>query len=253
MEQVLSPILLEGEFSKDRIDQLNDRFETSDPGTILRWVDNTFGTDAALGTGFGSSGVFLIDQIQKYQLNIPIFYLDTQLLFDTTYELRDTIEQKYGISIYRVSAGMSFREQAIRYGEELWKTNPNHCCYLRKVRPLRNYLSDKKAWITGIRRSQSKERKQARIIEWNEEHEVIKVNPVADWTGEKIWDHIHHLDLPYNPMHDEGYPSIGCIPCTQPTGDAKESDSRTGRWNGKGKTECGIHLPIQDFETNKEH
>jgi phosphoadenosine phosphosulfate reductase len=243
MQDVLKPILKTEKISSTELDQLNQQFETADPGEILSWGYETFAKEMVLGTGFGSSGVFLIHQLQTYGIDIPIFYLDTNLLFDSTYELKDRIEARYNIDITRVTPELSLKEQADRFGDELWKRNPNQCCFYRKVLPLRNYLSDKKAWVTGVRRSQSDTRNQVRIIDWDEENEVIKINPVAHWSGEKIWDEIHRLDLPYNPMHDEGYPSIGCIPCTQPVNASKESDDRNGRWNGTDKTECGIHFP----------
>lgn len=243
MQDVLEPILKTKNLSPEELDRLNQRFEESQPGKILAWGFETFGTEMVLGTGFGSSGVFLIHQLQTERIDIPIFYLDTNLLFDSTYELKDRIENRYNIDIIRVTPELSLKEQAERFGDELWKNNPNKCCFYRKVLPLQNYLSDKKAWVTGIRRSQSDTRNQVRIIDWDEENEVIKINPVAHWTGEKIWDEIHRLNLPYNPMHDEGFPSIGCIPCTQPVNASKESDDRNGRWNGTDKTECGIHFP----------
>ncbi|MCG2589346.1 phosphoadenylyl-sulfate reductase [Rhodohalobacter sulfatireducens] len=243
MQDVLEPILKTDKFSSTELNQLNQQFETTDPGEILSWVYETFGTEMVLGTGFGSSGVFLIHQLQTYGIDIPVFYLDTNLLFDSTYELKDRIEARYNIDITRVTPELSLKKQADRFGDELWKRNPNQCCFYRKVLPLRNYLSDKKAWVTGIRRSQSDTRNQVRIVDWDEENDVIKINPVAHWSGKKIWDEIHRHNLPYNPMHDEGYPSIGCIPCTQPVNASKESDDRNGRWNGTDKTECGIHFP----------
>lgn len=243
MLDVLEPGKTEVKFSDNELDQLNQQFENADPIEILLWGFETFGDEMVLGTGFGSSGVLLIHFLREHNIDIPIFYLDTNLLFDSTYELRDILEARYNIDITRVTPELSLQEQAERFGDELWKRNPNQCCFYRKVLPLRNYLSNKKAWVTGLRRSQSETRTQARIIEWNEENEVIKINPLANWSGKKVWDSIHHLDLPYNPLHDEGYPSIGCIPCTQPVDASKESDDRNGRWNGTDKTECGIHFP----------
>lgn len=244
MQDVLEPILkTENYLSPEVLNRLNQQFEESHPGEILAWGYETFGNEMVLGTGFGSSGVFLIHQLQRYGIDIPVFYLDTNLLFDSTYELKDRIEARYNIDITRIRPELSLKEQAERFGDELWKRNPNQCCFYRKVLPLRNYLSDKKAWVTGIRRSQSDTRNQVRIVDWDEENDVIKINPVAHWSGKKIWDEIHRHNLPYNPMHDEGYPSIGCIPCTQPVNASKESDDRNGRWNGTDKTECGIHFP----------
>lgn len=243
MQDVLEPIKSQKVFSHSELERLNHKFEKADPIEILNWGFETFGNDMVLGTGFGSSGVYLIHLLRTEGMNIPIFYLDTHLLFDSTYELRDKIEDRYNIRITRVSTDLSLEEQARKFGDELWKRNPNRCCYFRKVLPLRNYLSDKKAWISGIRRSQSETRNGIRIIEWDRGNSVFKINPLANWIGDEVWDRIHRLDLPYNPLHDEGYPSIGCIPCTQPVDASKESDDRNGRWNGLNKTECGIHFP----------
>ncbi|MDZ7694707.1 MAG: phosphoadenylyl-sulfate reductase [Balneolaceae bacterium] len=253
MQEVVELTSLKEQFPDSRLEELNKRFQDATPDTILKWGYDTFGLEMVLGTGFGPSGIFLIDRLQQSGLSTPIFYLDTHLFFEETYELRDTLETRYNIDITRVSPDLSLDEQAEQFGSELWKRNPNRCCYLRKVRPLRNYLADKKAWITGVRRNQSETRKQTNIIEWDPENEVVKINPLANWTGEDVWDYINERGLPYNPLHDEGYPSIGCIPCTQPVnGEGEEQEhERSGRWTGSEKTECGIHLPTQNYKSRK--
>jgi len=220
---------------------LNAQFQSAGPDQALLWGYRTFGSDMVLGTGFGLSGMFLIYRLWELGIRIPIFYLDTHLLFDETYALKNRVEQRFGLPITRVSPELTVEEQAARYGDKLWESNPDRCCYLRKVRPLRNYLSDKKAWVTGVRRSQSESRSDTQFVEWDPENEVIKINPLASWTSDKVWNYIQGKGLPYNPLHDEGYPSIGCIPCTQPVNGEKE-DERAGRWSGLEKTECGIHL-----------
>ena len=232
--------------TSEALDRLNQAFEKAGPDRLLQWGFDSFGTEMALGTGFGPSGMFLIHRLYELEIAFPIFYLDTHLLFEETYALRDRIEERFDILITRVSTDLSLEEQEQKYGAELWKTSPNRCCYLRKVLPLRNYLADKKAWITGVRRNQSETRKQTRKVEWDPENEVVKINPLADWSDDRVWDYIHQHDLPYNPLHDEGYPSIGCIPCTQPVNE--DEDQRAGRWSGSEKTECGIHLPSQEFQ-----
>jgi len=217
-----------------KLEGLNTEFEAAEPDQVLKWGFETFGTGMVLGTGFGPSGIFLIHRLQKLELPVPVFYLDTQLLFNETYELRDRIEERFDIRITRVTPELSVEEQEKKYGEELWKSNPNHCCFMRKVLPLRNYLSDKKAWITGVRRNQSETRSQTDIIELDPDNDVFKINPLAAWTDEDVWKYIHEHDLPYNPLHDAGYPSIGCIPCTRPV-NAGEEDTRSGRWSGSDK------------------
>lgn len=231
---------LETGFSFDQLEQLNHQFNTEHPDKILQWGFKTFGSKAVLGTGFGPSGIFLIHRIYKLGLGIPVFYLDTHLLFDETYKLHHELEEKLGIAITRVTPELSLEGQADRYGKELWNRNPDQCCYIRKVAPLKKYLADKKSWITGIRRTQSSTRKNTPIIEYDRVNDVIKLNPVAGWENDEVWDYIHENNLPYNPLHDEGYPSIGCIPCTSPVIDGE--DERNGRWRGNGKQECGIHF-----------
>ncbi len=215
------------------------KLEQIGPGRILAWGWRTFGPKMVLGTGFGSSGMVLIHLLDKLDYRVPVFYLDTSLLFSETYELRDRVEDRFDIRIRRVSSDLSLDDQAEKYGDELWKSNPDRCCYLRKVVPLRNYLSDKEAWITGLRRGQSENRRDTPYLEWNDANGVLKINPLADWSDEMVWDYIKAHELPYNPLHDDGYPSIGCVPCTQPAGEGEQK--RAGRWRGTEKTECGIH------------
>lgn len=233
--------LLISEYSDPgRLDELNKKFEGAHPDRILSWAYDTFGSGIVLGTGFGPSGLFLIHRIHQLGLKIPVFYLDTQLLFDETYELSDKIEELLGISITRVTPSLSLDEQAEAYGDELWKKDPDQCCHLRKVKPLKQYLSDKSGWITGIRRSQSVTRENALIVEYDSVSDVVKLNPLVEWDGDRVWDYIHEHNLPYNPLHDDGFPSIGCIPCTSRV--EEDEEERKGRWRGTGKLECGIHF-----------
>jgi len=231
------------EASKYNPGELNARFRNQHPDEVLKWGFETFGSKMTLGTGFGPSGVFLIHRMHKLGLQNPVFFLDTNLHFRETYELRDRLQDKLGIQIQRITPEYSLDEQAERFGDELWDKNPNRCCFIRKVKPLRAYLADKSAWITGIRRSQSGSRSKTEIVEYDSECDVVKLNPVAYWNGDQLWDYIRDYDLPYNPLHDEGFPSIGCVPCTQPVEHGEEE--RAGRWKDSGKTECGIHLPAQ--------
>ena len=221
--------------------RLNDRFALIHPDYILRWAFRVFGTEMVLGTGFGPSGVFLIHRLSTLGLATPVFFLDTHLLFDETHALKDELEERYDIQITAVPPSLGLDEQAAEHGPELWKRDPDRCCHLRKVLPLQNYLSDKKAWISGIRRSQGNARRHADMFEWDEKNGVIKINLLIHLNSERVWSDIKKYNLPYNPLHDEGYPSIGCIPCTSKVnGDEPE---RAGRWKELDKTECGIHLP----------
>src|SRR5699024_6343228 len=153
MKALSKETVLEQPMALETLERINREFEGVNPDRLLRWGFHTFGTDMVLGTGFGPSGMLLIHLLQQIVLDIPVFYLDTQLLFDQTYALRDRLEERFDIDITGVMPELTLKEQEQKYGEDLWKSHPNRCCYFRKVRPLRNYLSDKKAWITGIRRN----------------------------------------------------------------------------------------------------
>ncbi len=229
-------------FTTSEIDDLNGQFELAAPEELLRWSYETFGQDVALGTGFGSSGVVLLHMVHAENLPLTVFCLDTNLLFNETYALWKQIEIRYGMNIESVAADLSLSEQAKIYGNTLWKTDPDTCCTIRKVKPLQRYLSGKKAWISGIRQLQSPLRKETRKVEWDPVNRVLKLNPLADWSDERIRSVISRHNIPYNPLHDEGYPSIGCVPCTVAA--ANPEDERSGRWVHFEKTECGIHLPV---------
>ncbi len=218
---------------------LSDAFEASSPKEILRWVNEEFGGRAALATGFGAEGCLLVSMLAEINPGARFFYLDTDLLFPETYRLRDALEQKYGIRFERKAAALSLEKQAEKYGEKLWERDPGLCCTLRKVEPLRNLLSGLDAWLTAIRRDQSPARSNAGIIERDKKFGIIKVNPLANWSSREIWRYILKNDVPYNPLHNRNYPSIGCAPCTSPIQIGE--DPRSGRWRGQVKTECGLH------------
>jgi phosphoadenosine phosphosulfate reductase len=170
-----------------------------------------------------------------------VFYLDTDLLFAHTYELRDELVKRLGVRFERVHSGIALPEQALRHGDSLWTRDPDTCCQIRKVIPQRKFLANYQAWITGIRRDQTAFRANTALVEWDYANKMVKLNPLAAWTSNQVWDHIRFNELPYNPLHDYGYPSIGCWTCTKAV--AAGEDPRSGRWAGQAKTECGIHLP----------
>ena len=226
--------------SEKEIGKLNALFDGAAPDKILRWVVETYGDDAVLSTGFGASGLVLMHQLSLVRPGAIAFYLDTDLLFGETYELIDRIRERMNLNLVRVRPELTVAEQAEKHGDRLWESRPDQCCYIRKVLPLQNFLSDKKAWITGIRRDQSETRKDTALFSYDENHDVLKINPLATWSEEEVWSYIKINDLPYNELHDKGYPSIGCWPCTRAV--AEGEDPRAGRWAGSGKTECGIHV-----------
>jgi phosphoadenosine phosphosulfate reductase len=177
--------------------------------------------------------------LSKIDPDTRIFYLDTDLLFPETYELRDRLEAKYGIAIERQATELTLEAQAEEFGARLWEREPDRCCNLRKVQPLRQTLSGLDAWITAIRRDQSPARATAGIVETDSKFGLVKINPLANWSTRHVWSYIFRHEVPYNPLHDSGYPSIGCAPCT--TAIAAGEDVRSGRWRGLAKTECGLH------------
>lgn len=231
-------------FSPSEIHALDDRFETAHPSEALIWAAEHFGDRAAIGTSFQGAGLVIIDLALQAGLKIPVFTLDTGLLFKETEELAERLEDFFQIEIERVRPTQTVGEQAAEYGNELWKTSPDLCCTLRKVMPLQTKLRDLDVWITGVRRQQSETRQKTGVLELYKfdvlrDQSILKMNPLATWSREMVWEHLRRRKIPYNPLTDQGYRSIGCWPCTRPTMDGQ--DERAGRWTGFDKAECGIH------------
>jgi phosphoadenosine phosphosulfate reductase len=213
--------------------------EQSSPEDLLRWAFETFSNHVEIASGFGPEGVALIDMATRVHRDVRVFVLDTDFLFPETYRLIETVEKRYKIAVERVKALYSPEQQEILYGPELWRRDPDVCCTLRKVEPLRKKLESLAAWITSIRRDQTSARSSARKVEWDAKFQLVKINPLADWTSERVWTYIREHDVPYNPLHDLQYPSIGCTHCTRSV--KPGDDPRAGRWVGFAKTECGLH------------
>ena len=227
-------------WTPEALKQVSDSLEGHSPEDILRWGIENFTPDLVQASSFGPEGIVLMHLLSEMKAATPVFYLDTDLLFPETYELRDQLAVRFGKEFVRVSTDLSVEAQAEKHGPALWSREPNLCCQIRKVEPLRRYLSDKRAWITGIRRDQTATRANAGLVEWDRSNGLVKLNPLAAWTAEDVWAHIHSWELPFNKLHLQNYPSIGCWPCTRPV--APGDDPRAGRWAGLAKTECGIHL-----------
>jgi phosphoadenosine phosphosulfate reductase len=225
------------------VQQLNERFADHSPTEILRWGLKTFLPDIALATSFGPQSIVLMHLISQIRPETPVFYLDTDLLFPETYALHDELAMRLDLRFIRVHSGLSLETQVAEYNPALWSHEPNLCCYLRKVEPLRRFLATQRAWITGIRRDQTPARTNAGLVEWDYTYGLVKLNPLMDWRSEQVWAYIHAHRLPFNRLHWQGYPSIGCWPCTQPV--VPGDDPRAGRWPGWDKSDCGIHLQPQ--------
>ena len=215
--------------------------EEAGPVATLAWAFSKFGDLVGVATGFGPEGLVLVDMAVRLWARPRVFFVDTGFLFPETLDLRKKLEERYQIRIDAARPALTPQDQERVFGPELWKSDPDRCCRLRKVEPLDDVLAGLAAWVTGIRRDQTPARASARAVEWDARRNVVKVNPLVKWTKSDVWRYIADNKIPYNPLHDRGYPSIGCTNCTRAVG-AGEHD-RAGRWSGFAKTECGIHLP----------
>lgn len=219
---------------------LSAGLEGKTPQEVLAWGVESYQPGLTLACSFGGpSGMVLLDMVMRIDPSVEVFYLDTDFLFPETYALRDLCEKKYGFKPVGYKSLLTPSEQASKYGEALWLRDPDQCCALRKVEPNQRALEGKTAWISGIRRDQSATRKDIGIVEWDEKFGMVKLNPLAAWTESLVWKYILENDVPYNPMHDRNYPSIGCTNCTKPVNPG--DDPRSGRWQGFDKVECGLH------------
>jgi len=232
-----------GMLAPDEVSSLNEQFSNGDTVSVLRWAWERFGDRAAIGTSFQGAGLVMMHLAHAHGLPFPIFTLDTGLLFPETVELKNSLEAFFGRKIEVVAPDQTVSEQQQTYGPELWRRDPDLCCFLRKVQPLQRKLAQLDCWITGLRREQGPSRANVQIVEVyladsDTGREIVKLNPMAGWKREEVWDYIRRNRIPYNPLHDRGYRSIGCQPCTNPAGGP---DERAGRWTGFNKTECGIH------------
>jgi phosphoadenosine phosphosulfate reductase len=224
---------------RDWLQTVQGFFDSWAAEELLDWALHRFDGRIELASAFGPEGMVLIDLAVRLRPDVHVFTLDTGLFFPETYELMNKVEQRYGITIERVRPALTVEAQNAEHGEALWRENPDRCCYMRKVEPLRRKLSTLDAWIAAIRRDQTPDRAHARKVEWDVKFGLVKINPLCDWTSEMVWQYLLANDVPYNPLHDRGYPSIGCEPCTKPVQIGE--DPRSGRWAGMTKTECGLH------------
>ena len=208
--------------------------EHLDASGVLAFMVDRFHPRLAVACSFQKEASVVLDLLLKIAPDAHVFTLDTHVLFPETYATWREVEKRYGITI-EVHQGPSLERQASLHGDRLWERDPDACCDLRKVQPLERALAGVDAWISGVRREQGAERAKTPKLAWDTRHELWKANPLADWSERDVWRYITEHDLPYNPLHDQGYASIGCTHCTQP------GAGREGRWAGTGKTECGLH------------
>jgi phosphoadenosine phosphosulfate reductase len=213
--------------------------ESATPQEIIRWGVERFGKQLTMATAFGPEGCAILHMLAEIDSTTHVFNLDTGYQFKETLELRDRIAQRYGIEVELKRPELTVEAYEAKHGGPVYKTNPDQCCFDRKISVLKAAAAGHHAWITSIRRDQSPDRARAAIVGWDKKFNLVKINPLANWTKKDVWNLIVKNDIPYNPLHDQGYSSIGCWPCTRAV--MFGEDERAGRWSGQAKTECGLH------------
>lgn len=231
--------MVETMLADQELAEANRQLAEATPTQILGWAVDRFFPRLTMATAFGPEGCILIHLLAEVEPRVRIFNLDTGYQFPETLALRDRIGERYGIEVELVGADTTASEYERVHGGPLYVTNSDQCCYERKIVPLRRALVGHEAWITSIRADQSSHRARASVVGWDAKFNLVKVNPLLNWTRRDVWAFIVANHVPYNPLHDQGYPSIGCWPCTKPVADGQ--DERNGRWAGQAKTECGLH------------
>ncbi len=215
------------------------RLEAATPQEILAWAVDRFAPRFTMATAFGPEGMCLIHMLADMGAPVPIFNLDTGYQFPETLQMRDRVRERYGIEVELKRPELSVAEYEAAHGGPVYATDPDRCCRDRKLAVLTRAIEGMHAWASAIRRDQSPDRAKAPIVGWDRKFGLVKVSPLANWTKSQVWQFIVDHDVPYNPLHDRGYTSIGCRPCTRAV--MAGDDERAGRWCGFAKTECGLH------------
>jgi phosphoadenosine phosphosulfate reductase len=229
----------------EEIATVNKRLADASAEQVLRWAVETFGDKLTMATAFGAEGCCLIHLLAEIDPTIRIFNLDTGYQFAETLQVRERIKERYGMEVELIRPEMTVAEYEAEHGGPLYRIRPDQCCHDRKLEPLRRAVAGYDAWISAIRRDQTSHRAAAGVLQWDAKFSLVKVNPLLSWTRKDVWNFILKHDIPYNPLHDHGYPSIGCWPCTVAVG--RGEDERAGRWAGSVKKECGLHvIEVQD-------
>jgi phosphoadenosine phosphosulfate reductase len=212
--------------------------EGKTPQEILRWAVDTFGDRFCVSSSMGD-GV-LSSLAASVKPGVDVVFLDTGYHFPETIGTRDAVDQVYDVNVRTVLPLLSVNQQNAQYGSELWRRDPDACCAMRKVEPLNRALADYDAYASGIRRDEAESRAGTRVVEWDDKRGKVKVNPLAGWTQDDVDAYVEENGILVNPLAYDGYPSIGCAPCTHRV--AEGDDPRSGRWKGTQKTECGLHV-----------
>lgn len=231
-------------FTAAQIQQLNESLKT--PQEVLKWSLDNLHPRLALASSFGAEDVVVIDMMMKINPKSRIFTLDTGRLNQETYDVMDEIRKKYNVNIEVMFPDQNEVEQMVRVnGLNLFYDsvgNRKLCCGIRKVHPLNRILSTLDGWITGLRADQTEVRSNANKLELDEQHNgIMKINPIIEWTWEQTWDYIKKNDIPYNKLHDKGFPSVGCEPCTRAIKSGEPLRAGRWWWESDSQKECGLH------------
>ena len=205
---------------------------------VLRWAVETFGDRFVIASSMGDG--LLACLASEVASGVDVLFLDTGYHFAETIGTRDAVAQVYDVQVRTMLPLLTVAEQDAAHGERLYERDPNACCALRKVEPLARGLEPYTAWASGIRRDEATTRRDIGVVEWDAKREMVKVNPIATWTQADVDAYVEANGVLVNPLADDGYPSIGCAPCTRRV--APGEDPRSGRWAGSAKTECGLHV-----------
>jgi phosphoadenosine phosphosulfate reductase len=227
-------------FTQEKIAAANAALGDRSPQVVLRWAVETFHPRLTMATAFGAEGCCLIHMLAEIEPTVRLFNLDTGYQFNETLKLRERIKERYGIAVEMVRPDRTVAEYEAQHGGPLYVHRPDQCCHDRKILPLRRAVVGYDAWISAIRRDQTTHRAAAGVVQWDAKFNLVKVNPLLGWTKKDVWAFVLQNDVPYNPLHDQGYPSIGCWPCTRAVEDGE--DERAGRWAESAKKECGLHV-----------
>ena len=232
------------------LERVKERMEAATPNVIVAWAVETFSANVALSSSFQMQSLPLLHIVSQVAPQLPVLFLDTGYHFPETLTFRDQIVQAWGLNLKIVRAAVSHGEFIVRYGDALFRQNPDLCCYINKVEPMQRALAGLQAWISGIRRDQSPSRKNAQVVEQTAQG-TVRIHPMARWTRRDVWQYIHDHNLPEHPLLTQGYLSVGCAPCTRRVYEGEEE--RNGRWAGREKTECGLHTFLRhNGATNEE-
>ncbi len=227
------------ELAPSELADADARLDGAHPREVLAWAVERFGDRLTMATAFGPEGCMLIHLLAEVGPQVRVFNQDTGYQFRETLELRERIAARYGIEVEMVRPETTVTQYEAAHGGPLYNRDPDRCCADRKIAPLRGALEGYQAWVASIRADQSSSRRQARTVGWDSKFGLVKLSPLLRWTRRDVWAFLVTNQVPYNPLLDQGYSSIGCWPCTRPV--AEDQAERAGRWAGWAKTECGLH------------